>query len=269
MNLDQFFDELWIQYITKSPSAEKIKTLFEKEGNTIFNDHIAIRTFNDPRVTISVLAQPFLDRGYEEKGEYHFKKKKLYAQHFEHKTDQNAPKIFISELLLEEFSEDLQAVVKSNLDKVDPKIFQTEFLILEGRVWDKPKYSVYEALLKESEYAAWMYVNGFCSNHFTVDVNKLKTFDKLTDVNTFLKENGFKMNASGGEIKGSAEKFLEQSSILAEVIDVEFEEGTKQITSCYYEFSFRYNKANNELFTGFIADSADKIFESTDMKLRK
>ena len=47
-----------------------------------------------------------------------------------------------------------------------------------------------------------------------------------------------------------------------------FEEGAKKITSCYYEFAFRHPMANGELFKGFIASSADKIFESTDMVLQ-
>ncbi|MFC5045685.1 DUF1338 domain-containing protein [Aquimarina hainanensis] len=263
-----FFEELWKQYSDKTPSAQKVKTLFEKQGNMVYNDHIAIRTFDDPRVNIDVLAKPFLAMGYEPKGEYHFEAKKLFAKHFEHTTDPNAPKIFISQLKTNEFSEQLQTTVKQLLDTVTPDVFTEDNLILKGRIWSTPSFSIYEELKKESEYAAWMYVNGFCSNHFTVDVNKLATFDSLEAVNTFLKENGFKMNTSGGEIKGSAAQLLEQSSILADIVEVAFIEGPQKITSCYYEFAYRYKDSNNELFTGFIANSADKIFESTDMKLQ-
>ena len=56
--------------------------------------------------------------------------------------------------------------------------------------------------------------------------------------------------------------------MLADRIPVEFKEVTKEITSCYYEFAFRHPMANGELFKGFIASSADKIFESTDMSLQ-
>jgi len=123
-------------------------------------------------------------------------------------------------------------------------------------------------LKEESEYAAWMYVNGFCSNHFTVDVNKLKGFNNLISLNDFLKANDFILNSSGGEIKGTPSQLLEQSSILADVVTLEFIEGMKEVTSCYYEFAYRYTQENGMLFTGFIANSADKIFESTDMRLR-
>ncbi len=263
-----FFEQLWQNYTAKTPSAEKVKALFEAKGEIICNDHIAIRTFNDPRVTIDVLSKPFIAMGYEPKGEYHFKTKKLFAKHFEHKDDPNAPKIFISELLLEKVTIELHSSIKKILDQVPPEVFNAANLILKGRVWEKPSFEVYQKFLKESEYAAWIYVNGFCSNHFTVDVNKLKSFDSLLEVNEFLKTHGFKMNTSGGEIKGSPALFLEQSSLLADTVKVEFEENVKEITSCYYEFAYRYKKENNNLFTGFVADSADKIFESTDMQLQ-
>ncbi|MDH7445669.1 DUF1338 domain-containing protein [Aquimarina sp. 2201CG14-23] len=268
MNSTFFFEELWKQYTLKTPSAKKIKSILETAGNTVSNDHIAIRTFDDPRINIEVLAKPFLAMGYEEMGDYHFEAKKLYAKHYEHKTDLNAPKIFISQLLTYKFSDKLQQTVKHILDSIDPELFAQEYLILQGRIWDIPSLAIYEKLQEESEYAAWMYVNGFCSNHFTIDVNKLENFDTLSEVNDFLKNHGFKMNTSGGEIKGTPSQLLEQSSILADKIEVTFKEGVQEITSCYYEFAYRYAKENGELFTGFIANSADKIFESTDMKLQ-
>ncbi|OED35833.1 succinyldiaminopimelate aminotransferase [Flavobacteriaceae bacterium (ex Bugula neritina AB1)] len=269
MDSQLFFEELWKQYTLKTPSALEIKSLFEKEGNTVFNDHIAIRTFDDPRIDIEVLARPFIKMGYREMGEYHFKAKKLYAKHYELENEPNAPKIFISQLLTHQFSNKLQQIIKEILDIIDQDLFKQENLILQGRIWDMiPSFKIYKELQKESEYASWMYVNGFCSNHFTVNVNKLQNFESLSSVNDFLKSKGFKMNSSGGEIKGSPLQLLEQSSILADVIDVAFEEGIEKITSCYYEFAYRYPKKNGEIFNGFIANSADKIFESTDMKLQ-
>ncbi len=71
---------------------------------TIFNDHVAFRTFDDARVNIEVLAKPFIEAGYIECGEYTFEEKKLYAKHFEHATDKNAPRVFISQLKTAEFS---------------------------------------------------------------------------------------------------------------------------------------------------------------------
>jgi len=269
MTTTEIFDNLWNEYTERTPSAQKIKNLFKEKGNTIFNDHVAFRTFDDARVDIEVLAKPFIAAGYVECGEYHFEKKKLYAKHFEHATDKNAPRVFISQLLTKEFSFELQGAVKKMIDAIAQEELTSNELVFKGRLWEQPSIEVYEKLQAETEYAAWLYVNGFCSNHFTVDVNKLDTFDSLHEVNEFLKENGFKMNASGGEIKGTPAELLEQSSVLADKIPVVFKEVTREITSCYYEFAFRHAMENGALYSGFIAGSADKIFESTDMKLQE
>lgn len=109
-----------------------------------------------------------------------------------------------------------------------------------------------------------MDVNGFSANHFTVSVNKLTTFKNIIEVNDFFKLNGFLMNDSDGEPKGTAEQFLEQSSIKAGIILTKFAEGTYEIPACYYEFAMRYKMPNGKFYSGFIANSADKIFESTD-----
>jgi hypothetical protein len=267
MTTTEIFDSLWKEYTERTPSAQKINDLFITKGNQVFNDHVAFRTFDDSRVNIEVLAKPFLAAGYVESGDYTFEAKKLYAKHYEHATDKNLPRVFISQLKVAEFSTDLQAAVKKMIDAIPLSELNANQLVFKGRLWEQPSLEVYEKLQAETEYAAWLYVNGFCSNHFTVDVNKLDTFNSLQEVNEFLKENGFKMNTSGGEIKGTPAQFLEQSSVLADRIPVEFKETTKEITSCYYEFAFRHAMSNGELYSGFVTGSADKIFESTDMKL--
>lgn len=269
MDVETIFDRLWNEYADRTPSAQKINDLFTSKGSKVYNDHVAFRTFDDERVNIDVLATPFLEVGYEERGDYTFETKKLYAKHYEHKTDKDAPRVFISQLKTKEFSSFLQKQVSRLIDSVPSSELAPENLIFKGRLWEQPSVDIYEKLQKESEYASWLYVNGFCSNHFTVDVNRLDGFDTLQEVNDFLKINGYEMNTSGGEIKGTPEQFLEQSSVLADKIPVDFQELTKEITSCYYEFAFRYTMGNGELYSGFIARSADKIFESTDMKLQK
>jgi hypothetical protein len=48
------------------------------------------------------------------------------------------------------------------------------------------------------------------------------------------------------------------------LLEFNFVEGTFEIPSCYYEFALRYPDTDGKLYSGFIAKSADKIFESTD-----
>jgi hypothetical protein len=45
---------------------------------------------------------------------------------------------------------------------------------------------------------------------------------------------------------------------------VEFTNKTVKLPSCFYEFAKRYPLENGELYSGFVAASADKIFESTN-----
>ena len=269
MDKNQLLSKLWEQYAAITPSAKKIHDLLEEKGEEIKNDHIAIRTFSDKRVNLKVLEKQFINIGYKAKGEYNFDSKKLFAKHYEHTTDQNAPRIFISELELEKCSAELKAIVKNILDNCDQNLFENPELVLSGSVWKASSQTVYKSLLKESEYAAWMYIYGFRANHFTINVNALKDFDSLQKLNTFLESEGWKLNASGGKIKGTPEQLLEQSSTLADLYTVDFDEGALEIPSCYYEFALRYPMSNGKLYQGFIASSADKIFESTDVKLQK
>jgi len=133
-----------------------------------------------------------------------------------------------------------------------------------GRPWHVRR-AEYESLLIESEYAAWVAAWGFHVNHFTVAVNTLGTFPDLQSLNAFLLDHGFKLNESGGTIKGSPDELLEQSSTLADVVSVDFSDATLKIPSCFYEFARRYRWPTGELFQGFVPRSADRIFESTDV----
>ncbi len=266
MKIDLIFEKLWKQYTQLNPQAEKIHALLKARGETVLNDHVAFRTYNLAEVGIEKLAKVFKKNGYIPKGEYHFEEKKLYAIHMEHE-NKILPKVFISELLVNKFSNEAQKIIKDLVQQVSKSQIEQDDFCMSGRLW-KTTHKTYESLLKESEYAAWMSAFGFCANHFTVNVNNLKTFPTLADLNSFLKQNGFPLNASGGEIKGSKDVFLEQSSTLAGKTAVSFEDGTFEIPTCYYEFAKRYPLANGELYQGFVEKSADKIFESTDRKLQ-
>ncbi len=260
----KLFDPIWEDYLKQNPEVKKVYDLFKGLNEDVVNDHIAFRTFNDPRVNIDVLAKPFVEAGYEFRGEYTFEQKHLYARHFELKGFKHAPRIFISELKLEEMSPFLRETALQLIDEIPTDTLQSSKLIFSGRVWNQPSFDIYEKLRQESEYAAWVYVYGFRANHFTVNINALKTLDTIEKVNQFLKDKGFLMNDSGGEIKGTPAELLEQSSIKAGTLPIEFTDGIHEIPSCYYEFARRYPDKNGELYGGFIAKSADKIFESTD-----
>jgi hypothetical protein len=262
--MSDIFDQLWARYIEVNPKVHDIRNFFIGEGESVFNDHIALRTFDDPRVNIEVLAQVFKKMGYIEKKSYHFSDKKLKANHYEHK-DAFRPKVFISELELSAFSKRLQSIVDDCLKSVTATLTNRDDFVNSGRPWSTISFDTYEFLRSESEYAAWMYAWGYMANHFTIKVNHLKKFPSISAVNTFLESKGVLLNSAGGKIKGSPRVFLEQSSTMANKQFVQFTEGKKEIPSCYYEFAFRHKLANGDEFPDFIADNADKIFESTNM----
>lgn len=264
MTHTELFEKLWSFYTQLNPSVLKIHNSFTNLGEKVLNDHIALRTFNDKRVNIKVLEKPFLELGYKEMGLYHFEEKKLNAKHYELPDNPNAPRVFISELITEKFSEGLQTIISNLLNSVDKQVYQTNDLIFKGNVWGTPSYKTYHELRNESEYAAWLYVYGFIANHFTVSINHLSKLKTIEEVNSHLKNEGFRLNSSGGEIKGTKQDLLQQSSTLADNISINFIEGTYEIPSCYYEFAIRYLNKEGEIFSGFLAKSANKIFESTN-----
>ncbi|MFD2167511.1 DUF1338 domain-containing protein [Thalassotalea euphylliae] len=255
------FDNIWENYLEVTPSAKKVHALLGS-GNDVINDHVAYRTFNIEKVGLEKLAAHLINLGYKECGEYHFEAKKLYAKHFEH-ADATMPKVFISELLVEKFSEEVQSIIHKLVDQLPAEAVLADDFLFSGKNWDV-SYEDYQTLLAESEYAAWMAAWGYRANHFTVSINHLENYSSIEAVNDAVKAGGFTLNSSGGEIKGDESVKLEQSSTMADVAPVSFSDQTVEIPSCFYEFAKRYPLENGELYTGFVAASADKIFESTN-----
>lgn len=267
-SIDQLFGRLWADYVSFNPHAQRIHDdILEAERSAgtkaLVNDHIALRTFAVERIGLGVLAKPFLELGYKRCGEYEFPEKKLFALHFEH-PEPNKPKVFISELLIENFSPKLKSVAGQVAQSISASLLGRPEMLWSGRTW-AAEHRVYQELLKESEYAAWVYAFGFRCNHFTVLFNELKSFKSLETLNQFLTEKGHRLNASGGLIKGTPAQLLEQSSTMAGEVDIEFTDGRHRVPACYYEFARRYPlPGKSQLYQGFIAASADKIFESTN-----
>ena len=259
----ELFSKIWQQYLSVTPSAKKIHQLLGN-GNDVINDHVAYRTFNHPKISLAQLAKGLLALGYTECGQYDFSAKKLDAKHFEH-TDSTMPKVFISELRVEEFSSEVQDIIAGLIAQLPDDVSDRADFLYSGRLWEISSKD-YDTLLNVSEYAAWLAAWGYRANHFTVSINHLANYDDIEVVNTTLKEAGYALNTNGGEIKGDEVVKLEQSSTLADKAPVDFSDKTIEIPSCFYEFAKRYPLASGELYTGFVAASADKIFDSTNVK---
>jgi hypothetical protein len=266
MNAETFFAHLWGDYIAMAPKAAKIKELFESRGEVVRNDHIAFRTYGLEPVGLSMLEKPILALGYERYEPYRFEAKKLNAFGYLHPSGA-LPRIFLSELEVGALSEGAQSIIGKLVDQVDLARVTAEDVLWSGRLWSPIAYGDYCQLLEESEYAAWVAALGIRPNHFTISVHDLVQTPTLEGVLDVVEAAGYGINESGGRVKGSPDVLLEQGSTMADKMEVEFAGGeVHEIPTCYYEFARRYPGPGGKLYDGFVAASADKIFESTDVK---
>jgi hypothetical protein len=264
MELKYILDRLWKDYSDQNPSVKKIYDLFISEGEEVVNDHIAFRTLDLPEMNIEIVAKPFISEGYVPGGEYVFREKHLFARHYELPGNDRAPRVFVSQLILKDCPQFIQETFSEMNRMIESLKTGASELIFSGTLFKPLSHEIYDRLREESEYAAWFYVFGFRANHFTVSINSLKKYNDIIKVNNLIRKNGFLLNSSGGEIKGTPVDLLQQSSTMADIVRVNFIEGTFDIPSCYYEFARRYPGSDGKLYSGFIASSADKIFDSTD-----
>lgn len=267
MNASQFFDALWADYTAIAPMAKRLRDQVVARGENPTNDHIAFRTFDLAPVNLEALEKHLLRLGYNRFAPYEFKDKKLRAYGYIH--PEGFPRVFLSELMTADFSPFLQNTVKSLCAQVDPARVQEPSVLWSGRLWKPVAYEDYLKLTEESEYAGWVAALGFHANHFTISINSLKTFSTIHEFADYLAAEGYKLNTSGGVVKGTSAVLLEQGATLADVMPTEFAGGEiHAIPTCYYEFANRYPdpSAGGKLYDGFVAASADKIFESTNRK---
>lgn len=254
---------LWRDYTRSTPQAAKIQALLLARGERVENDHVALRTFDVAGLGIDALARPFVALGWLARDEYVFEEKHLRARYWQH-PNPALPKVFISELETAALPAAAQQAIERMVAQLPAGFAARNDLAWSGRPW-QIAHAVYAQLLASSEYAAWVAAFGWRVNHFTVAVHRLRSFPDVASVNEFLVEAGFSLNTAGGAIKGTPADLLEQSSTLADQVDVEFVDGVFRIPSCYYEFARRYPDATGELFQGFVPASANRIFESTNV----
>ena len=70
--LDQLFGALWRDYLVMTPVAARVHELLTARGETILNDHIALRTFDLDGIGIESLDRAFVTAGYEPVENYEF-----------------------------------------------------------------------------------------------------------------------------------------------------------------------------------------------------
>ena len=289
--IHRILESLFDTYSKRVPDVKKITSaLIESKiinhQNDIINDHIAFRTMGVKNLGIKSLEKIFLHHGYVKRDFYSFENKKLNAYWYSH-SDKNMPRIFISELRVDELSKETTEIIykytnqvtTDPVDKLDLNSYSEVINFLSKPLWNLPTVDDYNNLLKESEYASWVIYNRYYLNHYTISVHELsKNYNTLEKFNKFLIGLNIKLNDSGGIIKKSKDGLLLQSSSVANKVEATFANNeTKLISGSYVEFAERrilpeFLKLPLDKITskhrrdGFEASNADKIFESTFTK---
>lgn len=285
-------DGLFERYRAHVPDVDAIIGAMVRHGlipdaRAIENDHIAFRTLGVPHLGIASLEQVFLHYGYERRDRYDFPHKKVWA-HWYAPPRETFPRIFISQLRVDDLSPEARAIVRRYTDVVraDPvgnvNLDEAASVVrfLHAPLWPTPTWADYRRLLDESEFAAWVIYNRYYLNHFTVAVHNLPPAAASVEAfNRFLEANGFTLNDSGGKAKVSADGKLVQSSTVAAMLDADFDDGhggteRHRIAGSYVEFAERRvldefahlpagQAGRAQRREGFEAANADRIFEST------
>ncbi|KAF8062784.1 hypothetical protein HT031_004114 [Scenedesmus sp. PABB004] len=199
------------------------------------------------------------------------------------------PRMFVSQLQVEKLSPAAQALIRSYTDElVDPAaggssspegaMLRAWSAAVSGALpWRRPSRADFTALLRESEYGAWVLANGFRLNHTALSVHAIA--GRTGDIHSFADElaaKGFNLNQEGGVMKVSPDGGLLQCSTVADLVDCTFAGGeVHPVVGAYMEFVERrplpqhaHLAASGGLREhhrrdGFEAASAKDIFFST------
>jgi len=293
------FEKLWQQYIFRVSYAKTYSGLVQQKGGAVVNDHIALRTFNthtgEQPGGIRAIKHLLNSLEYEPVTKYKFPKKKLSALHFEH-PDEMFPKIFVSQLEVDELPEWAQKII-NNAVRETPYLLSDESIELlhilgeNGslpreaasylvddlvqyfrRPWRIPKKEDVLKINDVSQYAAWVLLHGNAVNHFTAYINyqNVKEWPDLETTCNALAKAGVPMKES---IEGKKGSKLQQSSTQAikEEVKVKGENGVERIVwaYAYYELAqrnFVEENGSKKLFSGFLGEQAQHLFDMTQTR---
>lgn len=290
------FDELWERYRSRVSYVRDYEKVIRQAKATFVNDHIAFRTFacQQPMVGISTISRIFEALGYRAAGSYHFEDKQLSAIHFQH-TNQQFPKLFISELKVWELPPEQRQIITRSVRSHRPAIAETVLAALQrldddnssatevlpqvvaqfhDLPWLLPRREDVEALNKVSQYAAWVLVHGYNVNHFTSLINShgVAGLDDIEKTIAALKAAGVPMKA---EIEGERGSKLRQTATEAVKIDVAVTDdgmpAAMPWTYAYFELAQRDTivdpgSGKRVRFEGFLGPQATNLFEMTRVK---
>ena len=290
----KLFDNLWERYRGRVIHVQRYEKMIRDHGGNFVNDHIAFRTIasQHPATGISTLSRLFQALGYAPKACYEFPDKHMASIHMAH-PNANFPKLFITELKTWELSEPARRIITGTLKShrpafpdaglaklrnADENSSKENTLLLKSLIrlfnelpWKLPRKRDVIELEKETQFGAWVLLNGYEVNHFTASVNShgvdgLNDIEKTVDA---LKKAGVPMKK---EIEGERGSLLRQSSTESVVLPfwVKGKDRKEKLnwTYAYFEIAQRGFFTNpqtgrSERFEGFLGAQATHLFDMT------
>ncbi|MCL3779128.1 DUF1338 domain-containing protein [Prolixibacteraceae bacterium JC049] len=291
----KLLDRLWMQYIQRVSYARTYVELVTRQGGTVHNDHIALRTLNTNtgKQPSGVEAfRPIWEAlGFIEQSQYQFPKKKLNAIHFQH-PNIKFPKVFVSQLEVDHLPTDIQKIINEAVNNTQSLLSKYDYALLEElkeqkmldeaaahslieslfrffkRPWEAPLKDTVLQVNEVSQYGAWTLLHGNSINHFTAYINfqQVEAWPTITKTVEGLRNAQVPMKKN---IEGEANSILQQSSTEAvtEACLVKLNNGgesTIEWTYAYYELAERgIDPTTGELFQGFLGEQATHLFDMT------
>lgn len=295
--LIDLFDTLWERYRERVEHVRRYEAVVLEHGAVFVNDHIAFRTLaaQEPTVGTLSIARLVEALGYRAAACYGFPDKHLDAVHLQHPNPQ-FPKVFISQLrtweltmagrrIVEKSLKDHRAALPDatlaalhGLDKVTSaeraKLLKMLARFFAALPWEAPQKKDVLDLDRESQYAAWVLLNGYDVNHFTasVDSHGVPALGDIEKTVAALLRAGVPMKA---EIEGERGSKLRQSATEPVRLEVAVKQGHRPAklpwTYGYFELAERPLMTDpltgrQERFQGFLGGQAAQLFEMTKVK---
>jgi Domain of unknown function (DUF1338) len=291
-------EKLWEGYCKRVKYAQKYADMVKAEGGNVVNDHCAFRTFNTHTggqpAGIRAIEVVLEALGYNKISPYSFPSKHLNSFHYQHPTNINFPKFFVTQLEVKELSENAQnlineavgnapdllagearqllATLKQNKELISNEADRLVETLVKffSRPWEPAKRDSILQLNKESQFAAWTLLHGNSVNHFTAYINhqNIPAWGDIEQTMAVLSKAGIPIKP---EIEGLNGSKLRQSSTQAIDEDCPVVEETGDRTSlrwsyAYYELAERgYTEIDGQKvwFDGFLGEQATNLFEMT------
>ena len=121
--LDKILEGLMRRYKERVPDVNKVTNALLQNSiiqsqEEISNDHIAFRTMGVAQLGIASFEKIFLKYGYRPMDEFFFEGKKLDARWYAPPSDKY-PRVFISELRIQDLPSTIQDIITSYTDEVE------------------------------------------------------------------------------------------------------------------------------------------------------